>query len=116
MTLELKVPLAASVECPAEARHATARFLAEHGVAERAIADAALIVSELVTNAVCYGSEPVDLAVVVDDDRVVIEVTDAEPGPESMVATRAGRGFGSRARLRDRRGGGTTLGCHSPCW
>ena len=90
MTPELKVPLAASAQSPAEARRVAARFLAEHGVPEDAIADAALVVSELVTNAVFHGAEPVDLVLVVDEDRIVIKVTDAGPVPEPFVAAPPG--------------------------
>lgn len=41
--------------------------------------DLALAVSELVTNAIRHGDAPVTLEVYPDDDRVRIEVTDANP-------------------------------------
>ena len=41
--------------------------------------DVALAVSELVTNAIRYGGEPVTMTVLPNDDGVRIEVTDGNP-------------------------------------
>jgi anti-sigma regulatory factor (Ser/Thr protein kinase) len=49
--------------------------------------DLALAVSELVTNAIRYGREPVTLAVRQVGARVRVEVTDANPTPPAVVDT-----------------------------
>jgi len=44
----------------------------------------ALVVSELVTNAVRYGNAPIELAIHAQADRVRVEVTDASPVPPAL--------------------------------
>jgi anti-sigma regulatory factor (Ser/Thr protein kinase) len=49
--------------------------------------DLALAVSELVTNAIRYGREPVTFAVRQVGARVRVEVTDANPAPPAVIET-----------------------------
>jgi anti-sigma regulatory factor (Ser/Thr protein kinase) len=68
-------------------RHAVG--LCHDVVSEERCADVALVVSELVTNAIRYGREPLSLTVrpVRDgsSDAIRIEVTDADPTPLAPV-------------------------------
>ena len=68
-----------------------------------------LLTSELVTNAVVHGRDPVLLLLVVDDDRLRVEVTDGEPrmpdGPgKPAERAESGRGLLILDRLADRWG------------
>lgn len=77
----------------AQARALTVKRLEEFGVTEEQVDDARLMVSELVTNAVCHGTAPV--AVLVWECRaagcVVVEVHDAGAGwpllPSPLMVT-----------------------------
>ena len=88
--------------------------LARRAIAEAVPADrdderetAMLLVSELVTNAVVHAASPVDLAVDVHEDTVVVSVTDADTGPIvvptslTMGLGEGGRGFVLVDRLAD---------------
>jgi len=92
-------PLPAHTVSPAIARAHTARLLdpvvsSEHrGVAQ-------LVVSELVTNAVMYGSEPITLELELERERLRIEVfdsdaavDDARPDPQQRAPSLGGRGL-----------------------
>lgn len=48
--------------------------------------DLALAVSELVTNAIRYGGEPITLTVRRTDGTVRVEVTDGSPSPVELVS------------------------------
>jgi anti-sigma regulatory factor (Ser/Thr protein kinase) len=91
-----------------------ARRFVEQFVAERALDGAAgllcLIASELVTNAILHGAEPVELTLHCQDGEVTIEVADGDPRIDN-VRLRAGdqpdtggRGLRVVASLADRWG------------
>jgi anti-sigma regulatory factor (Ser/Thr protein kinase) len=63
-------------EAVGEARHLVTSFLRARSIPEPMIADAALVTSELVTNAVRYGRPPLDLRARVEAHEVLIEVRD----------------------------------------
>jgi anti-sigma regulatory factor (Ser/Thr protein kinase) len=68
-----------------------------------------LLTSELVTNAVVHGRDPIQLLVVVDGERLRVEVTDGEPrlpdGPgKPAEQDESGRGLLILDRLADRWG------------
>ena len=58
-------------------RHAVA--LCQDSLDEQRCEDLALAVSELVTNAIRHGGDPVTLTVHAGEDRVRVEVTDGNP-------------------------------------
>ncbi|BCJ48887.1 hypothetical protein Asp14428_03620 [Actinoplanes sp. NBRC 14428] len=70
---------------PGEARRAI--HAADRGRLPAAeVDDLVVAVSETVTNAVRYGRDPVSLRVWGGDDRIVVTVTDAGPGPKNPFA------------------------------
>src|SRR5882757_4316963 len=74
-TLHLTLPR--TVASPARARREVSRFAADHDVSTGA--DIALLVlSELVTNAVLHGAEPIRAFVRYHDDALRIEVFDGD--------------------------------------
>lgn len=74
------MPLAADARSPMLGRRFVVTVLSEAGAGEQA-ADAALLVTELVTNAVVHAGTPVTLSVKVDPDAVLITVSDRGNGP-----------------------------------
>ena len=76
-TLDLGV-LPSAVPC---ARHYVAYMLSEWSHLGRLAHDAQLIVSELVTNAVCHGHGPVAMRLRANSESLLIEVQDALPAP-----------------------------------
>lgn len=70
---------------PAHARHALRTTLADWGVDEDSIADAELLVTELVTNAVLHprralaGGSPITTSLWLTGTTLRVEVTDADP-------------------------------------
>jgi anti-sigma regulatory factor (Ser/Thr protein kinase) len=81
-TLRLSLPR--SPGSPARARRHVGAFVAEHGVADTDTL--LLVVSELVTNAVIHGAEPIEVQVSWHGDRVRIEVTDRDPDAAAVAA------------------------------
>jgi anti-sigma regulatory factor (Ser/Thr protein kinase) len=92
------------------ARAAVYQFLSGHGVPEPVAADMRLVTSELLTNALMYGHEPIALAVDLDALAVLLSVENA--GPVSAIppvsgwrmaetAAASGRGLGLVASLCD---------------
>lgn len=73
-----RTTLPSSVHSPSAAR-AFACDLVERGHARVRVDDVALVVSELVTNAVVHGDGDITLDVVVRPDTVHVEVRDREP-------------------------------------
>lgn len=76
---------------PGRARKLTSAFLARAqgrtaGVSTDRADDAALIVSELVTNATRHGRSPCRLRLRVADDQVVVEVYDSSPAQPRIRA------------------------------
>jgi anti-sigma regulatory factor (Ser/Thr protein kinase) len=90
------VRLPHSLESPARARAMAADAVKELSC-EDAPDEVALVVSELVTNAVRYAEPPVELEIEVTDDAVLIAVNDGSPGrpaaPEPSEAAEGGRGL-----------------------
>jgi anti-sigma regulatory factor (Ser/Thr protein kinase) len=68
----------------AEARRQVRRFAAENDLLDRA-GVALLVLSELVTNAVLHGSEPIQVAVTCEGEILRIEVTDGDPHIDRLV-------------------------------
>ncbi len=79
---------------PAVARRQISRFATEHQVDDPETV--LLVASELVTNAVLHGAEPIELRVDLDDRRLRIEVSDSNPDPSTVA---------ERERTPDRPGG-----------
>lgn len=92
----MRTTLPASVTTPAAAR-AVVREAVERGRAGVRIEDVALVVSELVTNAVIHGRGDITLDVVVGPDAVHVSVEDAGPEPPTPRAAEpadeSGRGL-----------------------
>ena len=91
-------------DAPARGRHAVTRVLDAWGCAGPAREDLLLVVSELVTNAVQHGAEPIVVTVVRAPERVRIEVTDGatDSSPRSSRVPQdaeAGRGLSVVTRL-----------------
>jgi anti-sigma regulatory factor (Ser/Thr protein kinase) len=99
-------------DAPARGRHAVTEVLAGWGCAAEAQEDLLLVVSELVTNAVVHGAEPIVVTVTRAAERVRVEVTDgrsdasphtnraapdAENGRGLSVVTRLAVAWGWRA-------------------
>ncbi|HEU0132708.1 MAG TPA: ATP-binding protein [Mycobacteriales bacterium] len=107
MDVRARTTLPAEVTAPAEAR-AFAREAVERGRAAVHLDDVALVVSELVTNAVLHGVGDVVLDVTVDDRAVRVEVADAAPtlAPPREAAPdgESGRGLLLVSRLARRWG------------
>jgi len=91
----------AADECsPALARHAVRATLSDWGVDEESIADAELLMSEVVTNAVLHprpalaGGSPITTSMWLEGTLLRIEVTDADPRlPRRCHPTRADEGY-----------------------
>lgn len=79
------------LEAPREARRFVERTLGRE-VGERWLETATLLVSELVTNAVMHTDTDVVVAIDRADGRVVVSVTDRDPGSAEAVTPRRGRG------------------------
>ncbi|MEU6716836.1 ATP-binding protein [Nonomuraea sp. NPDC046802] len=94
-----------------QARAIIRRELSELSLSADLIDDAALMVSELVTNAFMYGDGPYELALHVDAKEIMCVVVDSSPllpapTPYDLGAEH-GRGLGIVARLSD-----GFYGCH----
>jgi anti-sigma regulatory factor (Ser/Thr protein kinase) len=77
-----------------EARDALHAWMFDAGCSEAVIADALIIVSELVTNAVMHADSDSVVIAVLDDMRLRLEVHDRDPaGPVAIEPSSAG-GFG----------------------
>jgi hypothetical protein len=103
------------LRAPSMARRALVTMLPE--LAPEAKADALIIVSELVANAVLHGEGPVVLHLAGDPDRVRIEVEDCDPAVGAPhgdsrgldVVAAVARGWGV-----DRHDGGKTVWAELP--
>ena len=84
MDVRVRTTLPASVTTPAAAR-AVVRDALERGSADVRIDDVALVVSELVTNAVLHGDGDITLDVVVEPATVRIAVEDSGSGAAEAV-------------------------------
>ena len=89
----LATSLAPTRMTPALARDQVERHIPPHLAALRQ--DAALVTTELVTNAVIHGRSVVDLDLYVDDDGICLSVADLGPGvPAIRVPDTTGGGYG----------------------
>jgi anti-sigma regulatory factor (Ser/Thr protein kinase) len=73
------IDLETSTRSPARARRATAEMVEQLHL-EPIGDELALVVSELVTNAVRHAEPPLRLEIQADDDRVTVAVADGSPG------------------------------------
>lgn len=102
----LKIALASSRAAPRHARQAIMELLARSGRTDLG-ADAALVVSELVTNAVVHVGGPITLSASYLDSTLHVEVHDTERAPLPSVrkppaSEKTGRGLNLVALLADR--------------
>jgi anti-sigma regulatory factor (Ser/Thr protein kinase) len=101
------VSLPFDVKSPSLARRHVEQFVADQGL-DGATATISIIASELVTNAVIHGAEPVELTLRSDKGDVTIEVADGDERIDN-IRPRAGHQSGGRglhivASLADRWG------------
>ncbi len=73
----LRISLPQTAASPAQARRQVSRFAAENHLGGEATV-ALLVLSELVTNAVLHGAEPIEVLVLSEDDALRIEVSDGD--------------------------------------
>ena len=80
------IELDGDADAPARGRHALTKLLDGWGYAPDKREDLLLVVSELVTNAVLHGAEPIVVTVVRAPERVRVEVTDGatDSSPHSV--------------------------------
>jgi anti-sigma regulatory factor (Ser/Thr protein kinase) len=87
-----RIELGTGMQSPARARQATADIVADLHL-EPLGDDLALVVSELVTNAVRHAEPPVRLEIAADDHRVTVAVADGSPGrPAARPASEEAEG------------------------
>jgi anti-sigma regulatory factor (Ser/Thr protein kinase) len=84
----IRISLPKAAASAAEARLQVGRFAAENGIVA-GLGPALLVVSELVTNAVLHGAEPIHVYVTNEADLLRIEVSDGD-GRVEQVALQAG--------------------------
>jgi len=80
----IRISLPQTAASPAEARHLVSRFAAENDVRSES-GSALLVLSELVTNAVLHGAEPIDVYVSREGDMLRIEVSDGGARSDGVV-------------------------------
>ncbi len=80
----LRISLARDISSPAVARRQALRFAADNDVSDPEIL--VLVVSELVTNAVVHGAEPIEMCASFDGGTVRIEVSDSTPDIGTVVS------------------------------
>jgi anti-sigma regulatory factor (Ser/Thr protein kinase) len=92
-------------DAPSRGRHAVTEVLDGWGCETGAREDLLLVVSELVTNAVVHGAEPIVVTMVRAPERVRVEVTDGAAGssphgnPRPPANAETGRGLSVVTRL-----------------
>lgn len=93
---------------PTAARHAATKLLLSRGLAARIVADAQVVVGELVANAVVHARTPYSVTVRVTDATVVVEVGDDSPTPpeerEASSDASSGRGLRLLSAVSERWG------------
>ena len=80
---ELSLPR--SVRAPGLARQALRKWIAGVGCTDELVDNAALLVSEAVTNAVVHAHSQPRLLITIIDDRLRIEIHDDSPAPPACV-------------------------------
>lgn len=80
-----RISLDSSSQSPAKARAMTAGVVADLHL-EALGEDLALVVSELVTNAIRYATPPLELEIEANDDAVTVAVADGSPGRPAAKA------------------------------
>jgi len=107
MAHRLDLPLIPSTKAPRRARHAISELLDRSGRPDLC-PDAALLVTELVTNAVTHAGGPIGVSAGWVDDALRVEVHDFEPAPPVLrhpsMLEESGRGLCLVADLADRWG------------
>jgi anti-sigma regulatory factor (Ser/Thr protein kinase) len=92
-------------DAPSRGRHAVTEVLDGWGCAADTREDLLLVVSELVTNAVVHGAEPIRVTMMRAPERVRVEVTDGAAGasphgnPRPPADAETGRGLSVVTRL-----------------
>lgn len=99
MGTAMRIELRPTLLAPREARYRLAEWMRQWGCDERSIADASLVASELVTNAVVHAHSPPVLVGSRTADRLRLEVHDRDPSPP---VTRSDGPGGYGLRLVDR--------------
>jgi anti-sigma regulatory factor (Ser/Thr protein kinase) len=115
------IELDGDADAPSRGRHAVTEVLEGWGCRGAAREDLLLVVSELVTNAVLHGAEPIVVTVVRTPDRVRVEVTDGAPdaSPHSNRVrpdAETGRGLSVVTRLAAAWGWRATPGRGKTVW
>jgi anti-sigma regulatory factor (Ser/Thr protein kinase) len=91
----LRISLPRDISSPAVARRQVKQFAAEHDVEDPTLL--LLVVSELVTNAVLHGAEPIEMCAWVERGTVRVEVSDSDPDVSTVVTPpRASEQIGGR--------------------
>jgi anti-sigma regulatory factor (Ser/Thr protein kinase) len=107
MAPRLDLPLIPSTKAPRRARHAISELLDRSGRPDLC-PDAALLVTELVTNAVTHAGGPIGVSAGWVHDALRVEVHDFEPSPPVLrhpsILDETGRGLCPVADLADRWG------------
>jgi anti-sigma regulatory factor (Ser/Thr protein kinase) len=80
----IRISLPQTAASPSEARHLVGRFAAENDMRNESGA-ALLVLSELVTNAVLHGAEPIEVVVSRYGDVLRIEVSDGGSRTDGVV-------------------------------
>ena len=99
------IELDGDADAPSRGRHAVTAVLDEWGCEPGTREDLLLVVSELVTNAVVHGAEPIRVTMVRASERIRVEVTDgaaaASPhgNPRPPADAETGRGLSVVTRL-----------------
>jgi anti-sigma regulatory factor (Ser/Thr protein kinase) len=101
----LNLALASSTNAPGQARQAISELLARSGRTDLG-ADATVLVSELVTNAVLHASGPITISAAYLDSILRVEVHDTAPQPlpalrKPSASDKTGRGLHLVALLAD---------------
>jgi anti-sigma regulatory factor (Ser/Thr protein kinase) len=108
-------------DAPARGRHAATEVLDGWGCEADTREDLLLVVSELVTNAVVHGAEPIVVTMLLAPQRIRVEVTDgaAESSPHSNrppADAETGRGLSVVTRLAVAWGWRATPGSGKTVW